>query len=114
MLVVEDEPLVAMDLVSEMGEVGAEAVTVARSLRDALRAAEEAAVDVAILDGNLDGDPVDGVAAILQGRGIPFCFVLGYGPEHLPEDFRSRPLVQKPFNADLLLGRLVQREAAEA
>jgi PAS domain S-box-containing protein len=110
-LVVEDEPLVAMDLVMELDEVGAEVICVARTLNEALAAATASEVDLAILDGNLDGDPVDAVASTLAERGVPFCFVSGYGPEHLPADFRQMPLVQKPFNGALLrqvLGRLLQ------
>ena len=110
-LVVEDEPLVAMDLVMELDEVGAKVICVARTLNEALAAAKASEVDLAILDGNLDGDPVDAVASTLAERGVPFCFVSGYGPEHLPADFRQMPLVQKPFNGALLrqvLGRLLQ------
>ncbi|MGA0539420.1 response regulator [Neotabrizicola sp. VNH66] len=101
-LLIEDEPLVAMDLSFEIEDAGAEVVAVARTLRDAMTAASEIEVDLAVLDGNLGGEPVDGVAEALTRRGIPFCFVSGYGPEHLPAAFRAVPLVQKPFNPDVL------------
>lgn len=97
-LLIEDEPLVALDLSCELEDVGAEIVAVARTLRDALIAAEHQSIDLALLDGNLGGEKVDGVAEILRKRGIPFCFVSGYGPEHLPVDFQSVPMVQKPVD----------------
>ncbi|NEX45590.1 response regulator [Pseudotabrizicola algicola] len=122
-LLIEDEPLVALDLSCELEDVGAEVVAVARTLKDALIAAENQSIDLALLDGNLGGEKVDGVAEILTKRGIPFCFVSGYGPEHLPVDFQSVPMVQKPVDpaklravlekmvADL---PLVQSRAAQA
>ena len=88
----------ALDLSCELEDVGAEIVAVARTLRDALIAAEHQSIDLALLDGNLGGEKVDGVAEILRKRGIPFCFVSGYGPEHLPVDFQSVPMVQKPVD----------------
>ncbi|MDO9637694.1 MAG: response regulator [Pseudotabrizicola sp.] len=97
-LLIEDEPLVAMDLSYELEDVGAEVVAVARTLRDALVAAEQQRIDLALLDGNLGGEKVDEVAAILRRRGIPFCFVSGYGREHLPADFITVPIVQKPVD----------------
>lgn len=107
-LLIEDEPLVALDLTCELEDVGAEIVAVARTLRDALIAAEQQSVDLALLDGNLGGDKVDGVAEILRRRGIPFCFVSGYGPEHLPADFQTVPMVQKPVDPKKLLAVLHQ------
>lgn len=97
-LLIEDEPLVAMDLSYELEDVGAEIVAVARTLREALIAAEHQKIDLALLDGNLGGEKVDSVAEILRRRGIPFCFVSGYGREHLPADFDTVPMVQKPVD----------------
>ena len=101
-LVVEDEPLVALDISFELEDAGAEVVAVARTLSDALDTASRVRCDLALLDGNLNGEPVDRVAALLESRGIPFCFVSGYGREHLPRDFQTVPLVEKPFNPDAL------------
>ena len=36
-------------------------------------------------------------AALLDSRSVPFCFVSGYGREHLPQGFEDAPLIQKPF-----------------
>ena len=98
-LVVEDEPLVVLDLTHEVEEAGAEVVAVARTLSEALDAANGDGIDLAILDGNLRGEKVDAVAELLARRDIPFCFVSGYGPEHLPSAFRSVPVIQKPFSS---------------
>lgn len=101
-LLVEDEPLVAMDLQFELEDAGAEVVAIARTVPEALDMARSAGLDLALLDGNLRGEPVDAVAELLASRGVPFCFVSGYGREHLPQGFRDAPLIEKPFRPDAL------------
>ncbi|WP_374300053.1 response regulator [Paracoccus sp. (in: a-proteobacteria)] len=96
-LVVEDEPLVALDMQAELEDAGAGSVRVARTVDAALAALSEQRFDLALLDGNLKGQQVDTVADRLRRSQIPFCFVSGYGREHLPQGFEDVPLIQKPF-----------------
>ncbi len=56
------------------------------------------AFDAAILDVNLGGDPIFPVAEALAARGAPFVFATGYGAGGLPETWRARPTLQKPFS----------------
>ena len=58
--------------------------------------------NAAILDVNLDGQEIYPVADILTERGLPFVFVTGYGERSLPEPYRGRPALQKPFQAEQL------------
>lgn len=102
-LVVEDEALVAMDMRAALEEAGAGVVRIARTLPDALAAAGSEDIELALLDGNLGGKPVDEVAGILARRGVPFCFVSGYGREHLPPGFADRPVLAKPFALETLI-----------
>jgi hypothetical protein len=46
------------------------------------------------------------VADILAQRGLPFVFVTGYGERSLPEAYRGRPALQKPFQAEQLKSTL--------
>lgn len=101
-LLVEDEPLVAMDLRFELEDAGAGSVTIARTVPDALEQVRTRSLDLALLDGNLGGEPVDSVAEALAQRDVPFCFVSGYGREHLPQGFQDAPLIEKPFRPDAL------------
>lgn len=102
-LIVEDRYLVADDLRRICRRHGAEIVGLAATVEQARRMAEEETLDLAILDIDLRGEDVFDVAAILDRRGIPFVFVTGYRRGHLPEAWRSRPVVSKPFSeADLL------------
>jgi CheY-like chemotaxis protein len=103
LLVVEDEPLVALDMVANLQEAGAEIAASVATVADALRAIESTRVDGALLDGNLHGEPVDRIAAALAGREIPFVFVSGYGPESLPPAFRSLGVLTKPFSPEELV-----------
>jgi DNA-binding NarL/FixJ family response regulator len=98
MIVIEDEPLVAMDLESCLTGTGCEVVGTAGTLSDAKALCAEAACDAALIDVNLGGKPVDELAAALTKRNIPFAFVTGYGREALPQGFRDALIVPKPFN----------------
>jgi len=72
----------------------------AGSVSEATELAKNSEFDLAILDVNLDGREVYPVAEILAGRGLPFIFVTGYGGSGLPEPYRGRPTLQKPFQLE--------------
>jgi PAS domain S-box-containing protein len=103
LLVVEDEPLVALEIEAELTDAGAVVVGPAGSLEAAMRLIEGEPIDAALLDANLAGKPVDALAAALAARGVPFAFASGYGPSGLPEGFRDRPLLGKPFGSEALV-----------
>jgi len=96
-LVVEDDPMVAMLLVDMLDTIGCEIVAVASRLEDALEKAQCLSFDLAILDINLEGANTFHVAELLSTRGIGFVFATGYGKAHLPADLANAPLLQKPF-----------------
>jgi PAS domain S-box-containing protein len=97
-IVIEDEPLVAMDLEACLEGAGCDVVGTAGTVRDAKALCAEAECDAALIDVNLGGQPVDELAATLTKRNIPFAFVTGYGREALPQGFRDALIVAKPFN----------------
>lgn len=105
-LVVEDEPLVAIDIETCLLQAGFHVVGPAGTVERAMKLIEEGGFDVALMDANLAGYAVDALAHALESRGVPFAFVSGYGRESLPEDFRERLLVAKPFSDRQLLGAL--------
>ncbi|WP_260923294.1 response regulator [Novosphingobium sp. 9] len=96
-LVVEDEPLVAMELTMEIEDHGGIAIGPASSCEQALSMIAARPPMVALLDGNLNGERVDIVADKLAQAGTPFAFVSGYNRDHLPEAHRDRPMLGKPF-----------------
>jgi CheY-like chemotaxis protein len=86
-LVVEDEPLVSLDIVSILEAAGAEVMAAAATTKEALDVIERTHIDAALLDGNLRGQPVDEIAAALAARNVSFLFVTGYGAPSLPKAF---------------------------
>ena len=42
------------------------------------------------------------VAELIKARGLPFVFATGYGSSGLPEEYRDRPTLQKPFQLENL------------
>lgn len=96
-LVVEDEFLLAMDIESAIREEGGEIVGPIVSLEEAVATAEREALNAAVLDLNLRGEMSYPVAEVLDRRQIPFLFATGYSQNRLPNEFRSRPCLRKPF-----------------
>ena len=99
-LVVEDELMIRMLLEDMLGELGYTVAAAAANMGEALEAAKNADFDLAILDVNLNGEPVSPVADALVARGVPFVFATGYGEHGLPAPYRDRPTLKKPFQLD--------------
>jgi CheY-like chemotaxis protein len=101
-LVVEDEYLIRMLLEDMLADLGHTITAAVGTIAEAKDAAATSEFDCAVLDVNLDGQEVFPVADILIKRGKPFVFVTGYGEGGLPEAYRGRPALQKPFQAEKL------------
>jgi DNA-binding NtrC family response regulator len=112
-LIVEDETMVSMLLEDMLTERGYQPLGPAARLEDALKMAEEEPLDAALLDINLNGHQIYPVADVMARRGIPFIFVTGYGDDGIVEQYRHRPVLQKPFRRDDL-GRALSRAIADA
>jgi two-component sensor histidine kinase/CheY-like chemotaxis protein len=102
-LVVEDEPLIALQLVGSLETAGAERVRSVGTEEEALQVIENDHFDCVLLDANLHGRPVDGIAATLTRHGMPFIFITGYGRENLPLSFRQAQSLDKPVSERQLL-----------
>ena len=99
-LLVEDESLITMLLEDILSDYGCEIVGPAMNIRQAMTLARAEHIDAAVLDVNLGGDSSFPVAALLRERGIPLCFSSGYGASGLPDEWRDRPTLPKPFTSD--------------
>ena len=96
-LVVEDEPIVALSLQDMLDDLGFEVVGPAFRVSAALDLAQGTAIDAAILDVNMAGETSYGVAAALRARGIPFLFATGYGRQGLEPGHEDILVLQKPY-----------------
>jgi len=96
-LLVEDENLVALLLEDMLAELGHSVVGPVARLKKAVEMAQSEAIDLAILDVNINGEEAYPIAEVLEARGIPFIFSTGYGKSSLPARYRDRPTLAKPF-----------------
>lgn len=99
-LVVEDEPMIRLLLDDMLADLGYTMAAEAGRLEEALAVAKDGEFDVAILDVNLNGQPITPVVEVLNARGVPFVFVSGYARRGIPEQHSNIPLLQKPFQPD--------------
>src|SRR5512140_2089704 len=96
--VVEDEMMVAWLLEDMLAETGCAVVGPAGSVKQALAMIDAEAIDVAVLDVNLNGEMSYLIADALSARGVPFVFVTGYDKDRLLAGYRNFPVLQKPFH----------------
>lgn len=97
-LIVEDDPVVALDLEAIVTGVADAEVAVAHSVKAAQRAIGTAAFDAAFLDIDvLDGKTFE-VARSLAALGIPFAFVSGARRDEVPAPLRQAPFLPKPYD----------------
>jgi DNA-binding response OmpR family regulator len=99
-LVVEDDPLIAMHLEQFLRELGCECVGPVLDLPGALNQARHGSFEGAILDLLLGGDNAHSMAEALAGRGIPFGFASGVSSDHLDAQWKGRPYLGKPFGLE--------------
>ncbi len=108
-LVVEDEYLIASDMLTTLEDAGASVLGPLSRVDQALEvlAGQSFALDAAILDVNLQGELVYPAAALLARQGTPFLFVTGYDLRDTPEEFRQIPCLSKPCPDRALIRALV-------
>jgi DNA-binding response OmpR family regulator len=104
LLIVEDEPLVALDIADVFKTAGAK-VIIARTLQDAMHQAETGNLTAAVIDHALhDGSTTSEVCAKLKERDIPFIVYSGFSK--LEGACADGELVHKPASPTLLLATL--------
>ena len=97
-LVLEDEVLVSMMIEDMLEELGCAVVGPFARLDDALtRISEPGGIDLALLDVNVGGTRSYPAAEALARVETPFIFSTGYDADGVPEQWRSRPALRKPF-----------------
>lgn len=102
-LIVEDDPIIALDFEDTILGFGVKTVRSAASVARALELIEERLPDFALLDVGLIREKSFAVAARLEALKIPFAFVTGYGADaRLPADFADKPRLPKPCSSDAL------------
>jgi DNA-binding response OmpR family regulator len=99
-LIVEDEPLIAMMLEDFLESLGHSIAATCDSVDTAMVEVEKGGFDVAILDVNLKGQNVWPVATRLREQGVPFVIASGGHVDPPPAEFAAVPLIEKPYTVD--------------
>jgi CheY-like chemotaxis protein len=113
-LVVEDEYVIACDLVDRLERLGADIDGPAPSVSDAMALISRSAPDAAVLDVNLGGELVFDVADRLLNLKIPFVFATGYDAAALNPRYAGVPRFEKPVNAAAVAAKLADTFAARS
>lgn len=102
-LVIEDEPLIAMDLEMLVTEIGHRVQGVARTHKEAIEAVKRdrpglVLADIQLADGSSGLEAVDDILAMID---VPIIFITAY-PERLLTGKKPEPvfLITKPFQPD--------------
>ena len=105
-LILEDEPMIALSIEDILVDAGFAIAGVATKLEKALALIEAGACDAAIVDSNLAGVCADPAAVALAARGLPFIVLSGYSQEQMKSPFVGARFLQKPCRPELLIETL--------
>lgn len=107
-LIVEDEPTVALAVDAVLRDAGCVTV-VAHTLDEAIELARSEQLDFAFLNFSLRGEDTScSVAEILEERGIPFLFSTGHNAHSLPARYGKRPTLPKPFASEEMIATILR------
>ena len=109
-LVVEDEPLVALELTQSLREAGFAVMGPARSVGQAMQLLEAGGCDAAVLDINLGEETSEPIARELIRTNTPFFTVSGYAADQGPDVVAQVPAFSKPVQSERLIagiGRMI-------
>jgi DNA-binding response OmpR family regulator len=99
-LVLEDEPLLLLDVQDMLNELGVASVVACPTVEIAARAVNLEAFDVALLDVMVGTQTAVALALDLQARGTSIGFVSGTDGDFLPDALKLCPLLRKPYTPD--------------
>ena len=113
-LIVEDDPIIALGFEDMILGFGVKTVRSAGSVAQALDMIRDRAPDFALLDVGLVREKSFAIAERLESLKIPFVFVTGYGADvRLPAAFADRPRLPKPYSTDALKALLREHRSAK-
>jgi DNA-binding response OmpR family regulator len=96
-LLVEDDPVVAMVVEDTLRDMGLE-VFVDLSLVDALGDVESGEFDAAVVDVGLRGEDARAVMVALKEQGVPFMVMSGGDLTTLASEFPAVRMISKPLD----------------
>jgi CheY-like chemotaxis protein len=113
LLIVEDHPIIAMDVEFILLQHGAVTIDTAATVAEAMNFIAAARPDAAVLDLNLGASTSLPIAEELHAQAIPFVFTTGYGESAMiPSAIAHVPVVGKPYDTSGLVNALAHAIAA--
>jgi DNA-binding response OmpR family regulator len=112
-LLIEDEPLLAMDVEMTLGAAGFHVMGPADTNEAAFALLRAQSPDLTVLDLNLGSELAVPVFDYLAERDKPFIILSGHSRQLVPARHQNRPFLQKPYQTAALL-RLVHETLAAA
>jgi CheY-like chemotaxis protein len=109
-LVLEDEPLIALMMKEWLEELGCETVGPAATVAKALDLIKGAPIDAALLDVTLRDQDCSEVAEVLTRQGVPFAFASGRPADHISSRYAQALSLPKPYDFEgvrKVMGRLL-------
>jgi DNA-binding response OmpR family regulator len=110
-LILEDDPFIALDLSAIVEEQGYEVLGSFASVAAAARHLDEP-VDFALLDVDVADGKSFGLAAALRRRDIPFAFVSGSHRSEIPAYLADALLIPKPYRQAAIVQSLPRERRA--
>jgi len=101
-LIVEDEPLIAMMLEDFLDSLGHRIAGTVDSVAEAMAKIDEGGFDIAILDVHLKGEHAWPIADRLLQEGLPFVFATGGHIDPPPPAHAAAPVLAKPYTIDAI------------
>jgi CheY-like chemotaxis protein len=96
-LLVEDSPVVAPFTADILAELGCKVVGPAPNMAAARTLVEQGEFDAALMDIHIRGERVFPLCEILKTREVPFILTSGYADWTMPEKWKDRPRLLKPY-----------------
>jgi DNA-binding response OmpR family regulator len=106
-LIVEDEPLIALDLHAALRAAGADLIA-ATSSAEALTLIRRNDMAAAIVDVNLANDDCFSVCQALFHRSVPFLFYTGHREAKVLTAWPDVPVLPKPTHHNEIIARVGQ------
>ena len=110
-LVVEDSPVVGPFTADLLDDLGCVVVGPAPNMAAARELVEEGDFEAAMMDVHIRGERVFPLCEMLEEKDIPFVLTSGYADWTMPDKWRDRPRLQKPYTIDDVRDALAKLDA---
>ena len=105
-LIVEDSPVVGPFTADLLEDIGCKVIGPAPNMAAARELIDAADFDAALMDIHIRGERVFPLCEALEAKGVPFILTSGYADWAMPDQWRDRPRLQKPYTLEQVVEEL--------